>query len=61
MKRDHKMYAESGVDNIMVLLNRNMFTMTEVLTAEMDDFAVIASSPDPTNELRQAALFRYTH
>lgn len=60
--RDHSMYAASGVDNIMVLLDRNMFTMTEVMTAELDDWGVLLATPaNRGQEERQWALFRYTH
>lgn len=59
---NHALYAYSGADNMMVLLDRNQDIAGDIAAQAIDDFLAIPSSPDMFDKCDlHDVLFRYTH
>lgn len=58
----HDLYSLSGQDNLMVLLERNLFIAGEIGCSEIDDFLLIPSCPEMWSKCdRHDLAFRHTH
>ena len=58
----HSLYGYTGVDNMMVLLERSQYIAEQIAVQQIDDFLVIPSCPNMVSTTeRHDELFCRTH